>query len=430
MISQYFFYICTTHKNTEKIMKPFLTLVTFLFFTCNVVWGAVRTTETIMIGDTTRTFLRYVPDNYNSSNPVKLLVLLHGFNGTMSYFEENGYNPGNMADEQNAIIVSLQALDEKDATVASFITTLHNAGFIPFGTNGAWGAGVSSPVNNTIITDPQQWFLVTQLYSTIASEGKAVLNKKVDDVNFINQVISKIKTNYTVDNSKVYMFGFSMGGAMAYKYAFSANPQIMAMAIESGFIGNEVNTSGNFPISTYHFHSTDDEIVKFNGTLFNDSIQNIINLLAAKNNHDAPTETAISNSTEEDNMTVTTYDYTKSGEPRLLFYKITGAEHDLAGIKDINIGTEMWRFFNGEPLSNGIDETFESQLTFYPNPAKENIVVSATGDYAIYNLNGELLLSGKIEKGNDISVKKLSKGNYIIIVNSDSENLQSILTIQ
>lgn len=221
-----------------------------------------------------------------------------------------------------------------------------------------------------------------------------------------------------------------MGGAMAYKYAFSSNPQITAMAIESGFIGNEVNTSGNFPISTCHFHSTDDEIVKFNGTLFNDSIQNIIDMLAAKNNHDAPAEKAISNSAEEDNMTVTTYDYTKSGEPRLLFYKITGAEHNLAGIKDINMGTEMWRFFNGEPISNGIDETFESQLTFYPNPAKENIVVSATGDYAIYNLNGELLLFGKIEKGNDISVKKLSKGNYIIIVNSDSENLQSILTIQ
>ena len=89
----------------------------------------------------------------------------------------------------------------------------------------------------------------------------------------------------------------------------------------------------------------------------------------------------------------------------LLFYKITGAEHNLAGIKDINIGTEMWRFFNGEPISNGIDETFESQLTFYPNPAKENIVVSATGDYAIYNLNGELLLFGKIEKGKEINIK-------------------------
>ena len=133
-----------------------------------------------MIGDTTRTFLRYVPDNYNSSNPVKLLVLLHGFNGTMSYFEENGYNPGNMADEQNAIIVSLQALDEKDATVASFITTLHNAGFIPFGTNGSLGCRSQFSGKQYISSSqtPQQWFLVTQLYSTIASEGKAVLNKK------------------------------------------------------------------------------------------------------------------------------------------------------------------------------------------------------------------------------------------------------------
>ena len=56
------------------------------------------------------------------------------------------------------------------------------------------------------------------------------------------------------------MFGFSMGGAMAYKYAFSSNPQITAMAIESGFIGNEVKYIRNFPISTCHFHSIDDEI--------------------------------------------------------------------------------------------------------------------------------------------------------------------------
>ena len=397
-------------------MKKITSLCIALLVASITALAATKTTETIMIGDTTRTFLRYVPDNYNSSNPVKLLVLLHGLNGTMGYFEENGYNPGNMADEQNAIIVSLQALDEQDPTVANFITTLHNAGFIPFGANGAWGAGVSSPVNNTIITDPTQWFLVRQLYPTIASEGKAVLNKKVDDVNFINQVISKIKTNYTVDNSKVYMFGFSMGGAMAYKYAFSSNPQITAMAIGSGFIGNEVNTSGDFPISTCHFHSTNDEVVVYNGTTFNTPIQGLVTLLSGKNHTTSAEEIAIPNAEEEDNMTVTAYDYQTASKPRFLFYKIEGANHMLAGLKDIEVFTEAWKFFNNEPILSSINNTYTAQANISPNPTSDYIYLSVNGNYTLYTLQGNIILSGKAYENQAIAVGHLPKGLYLIAI--------------
>lgn len=400
-------------------MKKITSLCIALLVASITALAATKTTETIMIGDTTRTFLRYVPDNYNSSNPAKLLVLLHGLNGTMGYFEENGYNPGNMADEQNAIVVSLQALDEQDPTVADFITTLHNNGFIPFGANGVWGAGVSSPVNNTIITDPTQWFFVTQLYPAITSAGKAVLNKKVDDVNFINQVISKIKTNYTVDNSKVYMFGFSMGGAMAYKYAFSSNPQITAMAIGSGFIGNEVNTSGDFPISTCHFHSTNDEVVEYNGTIFNTPIQDLVTLLSGKNHTTTAEEIAIPNATEEDNMTVTAYDYQTVSKPRFLFYKIEGANHMLTGLKDIAIFTEAVKFFNNEPILTSITDTYVAQVNVSPNPTSDYIYVSVSGNYTLYTLQGNIILAGSAHENEAIAVGHLPKGLYLLSIENN-----------
>ena len=67
-----------------------------------------------------------------------------------------------------------------------------------------------------------------------------------------------------------------------------------------------------------------------------------------------------------------------------------------------------WRFFVGEPLSNGIDENIQNQLTFYPNSHGKILWFSPYRDYGIYNLNGELLLSEN-RKENDILVKNYQK---------------------
>ena len=62
---------------------------------------------------------------------------------------------------------------------------------------------------------------------------------------------------------------------------FSANPANSAMAIIMVLRGAE-GTSGDFPVATCHFHSTNDEVVVYNGTTFNTPIQDLVTLLSGK----------------------------------------------------------------------------------------------------------------------------------------------------
>lgn len=397
-------------------MKKITTLCIALLVASITALAATKTTETFELAGKTRTYLQYIPSSYNAETPSKVLILLHGLNGNMNFFENQGYNLATMADVTNTIILSLQALDEQDAEVTSLITLLGSYQATSFSNTGVWGAGVSVPVSS-FPTEAQ--FLISMAYPSIAAAGKVILNQHIDDVAYINEVIDKTKNAYNVNNEKVFMLGASMGGAMAYKYAFSANPQITAMAIISGFKGAEVSTSGDFPVATCHFHSTSDEVVVYNGTAFNTPIQDLVTLLSGKNHTTSAEEIAIPNATEEDNMTVTAYDYQTASKPRFLFYKIEGANHMLTGLKDIAIFTEALKFFNNEPILTSITDTYVAQVNVSPNPTSDYIYVSVSGNYTLYTLQGNIILAGSAHENEAIAVGHLPKGLYLLSIENN-----------
>lgn len=378
--------------------------------------AATKTTETFELAGKTRTYLQYIPSSYNAETPSKVLLLLHGLNGNMNFFENQGYDLATMADLTNTIILSLQALDEQDAEVTNLITLLGSSQAPSFTTTGVWGAGVSVPVSSF---PAEAQALIPIFYHSIAAAGKVILNQHIDDVAYINEVINKTKNTYIVNNEKVFMLGASMGGAMAYKYAFSANPQITAMAIISGFKGAEVSTSGDFPVATCHFHSTNDEVVVYNGTTFNTPIQELVTLLSGKNHTTTAEVIAIPNAEEEDNMTVTAYDYQTASKPRFLFYKIEGANHMLTGLKDIAIFTEASKFFNNEPVLTAVNETFVAQVNVSPNPTSDYIYVSVSGNYTLYTLQGNIILAGSAHENEAIAVGHLPKGLYLLSIENN-----------
>lgn len=397
-------------------MKKITTLCIALLVASITALAATKTTETFELAGKTRTYLQYIPSSYNAETPSKVLILLHGLNGNMNFFENQGYNLETMADATNTIILSLQALDEQDATVNSFITVIGSYQATSFTTTGVWGAGVSVPVSS-FPTEYQPFISIA--YPSIAAAGKVILNQHIDDVAYINEVINKTKNTYTVNNEKVFMLGASMGGAMAYKYAFSANPQITAMAIISGFKGAEVSTSGDFPVATCHFHSTNDEVVVYNGTAFNTPIQDLVTLLSGKNHTTTAEVIAIPNAEEEDNMTVTAYDYQTASKPRFLFYKIEGANHMLTGLKDITIFTEALKFFNNEPILTSITDTYVAQVNVSPNPTSDYIYVSVSGNYTLYTLQGNIILAGSAHENEAIAVGHLPKGLYLLSIENN-----------
>jgi poly(3-hydroxybutyrate) depolymerase len=397
-------------------MKKITTLCMAVLLATITALAATKTTETFQLAGKTRSYLQYIPSSYNAETPSKVLVLLHGLNGNMNFFENQGYYLATMADATNTIILSLQALDEQDAEVTYLINTLASFQATTFTTTGVWGAGVSIPVSS-FPSEAQP--LISMFTPTIAAAGKAQLNKDVDDVAYINEVITKTKNAHNVNNEKVFMLGVSMGGAMAYKYAFSTNPQIAAMAIINGFKGAEVSTAGNFPVATCHFHSTNDEVVQYNGTAFNTPIQDLVTLLSGKNHTTSAEVIAIPNATEEDNMTVTANDYQTVSKPRFLFYKIEGANHMLAGLKDIEIFTEAWKFFNNEPILTAINDTYIAQVTVAPNPTSDYIYLSVSGNYTIYSLQGNAILAGNALENEAIAVGHLPKGLYVISIENN-----------
>ena len=397
-------------------MKKITTLCIALLVASITALAATKTTETFELAGKTRTYLQYIPSSYNAETPSKVLILLHGLNGNMNFFENQGYDLATMADLTNTIILSLQALDEQDAEVTNLITLLGSSQATSFTNTGVWGAGVSVPVSS-FPTEYQP--LISVMYPAIAAAGKVILNQHIDDVAYINEVINKTKNTYTVNNEKVFMLGASMGGAMAYKYAFSANPQITAMAIISGFKGAEVSTSGDFPVATCHFHSTNDEVVVYNGTTFNTPIQDLVTLLSGKNHTTSAEVIAIPNAEEEDNMTVTAYDYQTASKPRFLFYKIEGANHMLTGLKDITIFTEALKFFNNEPILTSITDTYVAQVNVSPNPTSDYIYVSVSGNYTLYTLQGNIILAGSAHENEAIAVGHLPKGLYLLSIENN-----------
>ena len=84
-------------------------------------------------------------------------------------------------------------------------------------------------------------------------------------------------------------------------------------------------------------------------------------------------------------------------------------------------------FENNETFFSGVLENEKTGLRLWPNPAKNTIRLELPAkvkqaEYAIYNMQGQQLLSGKVYATNEIEtdVSALQKGLYIYRVNTGS----------
>jgi hypothetical protein len=96
-----------------------------------------------------------------------------------------------------------------------------------------------------------------------------------DDVGFLNSLLDKLLEDYPVDPHRIYIYGYSMGAAMAHRMA-CANPERFAGIVAgAGFILGDAESCTPFdPISVLQFHSVSDETVLFNGGNFGPIVGN------------------------------------------------------------------------------------------------------------------------------------------------------------
>jgi polyhydroxybutyrate depolymerase len=94
----------------------------------------------------------------------------------------------------------------------------------------------------------------------------APTNTKTDDVGFIGALIDTAIAQFGADPERVYVFGVSHGGAMAYRAAIELAPLIAAMGAQSApMAAQNACPAPSRPLSVFIEHGTADEIVPYAG---------------------------------------------------------------------------------------------------------------------------------------------------------------------
>jgi len=84
----------------------------------------------------------------------------------------------------------------------------------------------------------------------------SMVDRQVDDVGFLQAVLSDIRARTAIDPGRVYMTGHSNGAMMTYRFAVEAADSATAIVAVGG--AADVATVPSEPIPLLHIHSIDD----------------------------------------------------------------------------------------------------------------------------------------------------------------------------
>jgi polyhydroxybutyrate depolymerase len=94
----------------------------------------------------------------------------------------------------------------------------------------------------------------------------APTNTTVDDVGLIAALIDTAVSRFDADPERIYVFGVSHGGAMAYRAGIELAPRLAAIGVQSGLMAAKTACPApSHPLSVFIEHGTADEIVPYAG---------------------------------------------------------------------------------------------------------------------------------------------------------------------
>lgn len=171
------------------------------------------------VGGVSRTYLVRTPESMDPGSPLPVLVMLHGAGGDGSRAE---------------IATGFTA----DADLDDFIVVY------PYGTQAAdipgelsWNAGACCGV-------PQR--------------------EQRDDVGFISAMLDEVIAQHPVDESRIYLAGFSNGGMLTYRLSCELGERFAAVAVVAGALNLSV-CNAPVPMDVLIIHGTADQTVPYDG---------------------------------------------------------------------------------------------------------------------------------------------------------------------
>jgi len=340
--------------------------------------------QTIYYDGNNREYELYIPENYNDSNVVPLLFNFHGGNGTMSdqiYLSDMR----SLADENNFIIVYPQA-----------------------------------------IADPTDDGSLNWIFKGDSDH---------DDIYFIESIIDELSSQYSIDLSRVYACGYSLGGEFVYELLCRLNNKIAAGVVVARTMGQYQyeNCNPEHPTAIMSILGTEDYESNYDGVVYNGvtyyiSADDTHQYWTNYNNTDVnPSEIELPNNNSSDGSTVTKRIW-GNGEAcvSVVELRINGGEHDWPGSTgnmDINSNNEIWDFVSQYSLDGLIEECSlsvnidnKSEFKIYPNPVENYIQIinqSENRNLIISDLNGGVVFESTLINGENIfDISKLSPAIY------------------
>lgn len=348
--------------------------------------------KTISWGGETREYLLYVPTNVSANAPV--LFCLHGLGDEMANFA-NGFDFTAIANQHGWILVTPQALP------------FSLGGMMEVGT--AWNAGITVEVPML---------------------GTTAINGDVDDKGFLLAILDNLISTQSIDQSRVFCCGFSMGGFMSNRMAIESN-RIRAIASINGTIAHPLaSQTPTAKVSAMHIHGDADETVSFNDGSFTISLMGMdielqlglgaeatVDFWRTKNQCNTTPEEYNYPDAVADGLTFKRYLYTGgANNTKTAFIKVTGGEHYvyLQPANDIDYRTEIYNFFAELPAA--IPQTSKQSLAVYPNPAYDKLFIEGSEDILhiyMYDMQGRQL-TPQINANGAIDIAGLRQGVYML----------------
>ncbi|MEN8880727.1 MAG: PHB depolymerase family esterase [Polaribacter sp.] len=171
--------------------------------------------QTLVHDNINREYVLYIPNSYDGTSAVPLLVNFHGFGGSASEFMS---------------YADMRSIAETDTFILAY----------PQGScldgSSHWNACPTGGDNKS----------------------------DADDFGFVESMINEISSQYNIDMERIYAAGYSNGGMMAYGLANYKSDLIAAVASVSGVMLDCTGPTSH-PMPVVHLHGTSDGVLPYNG---------------------------------------------------------------------------------------------------------------------------------------------------------------------
>ncbi len=231
--------------------------------------------QTLVHDGMNREYILYVPNSYDGTSSIPLLLNFHGFGGSASQYMQEA---------------DMRSLAEADTFILVY----------PQG---------------SCLDGSSHW-------NPCPTGGD---NKSTaDDVGFVEAMISEISSQYNLDMERIYAAGYSNGGMMAYGLANYKSDLIAAVASVSGTMLNCTGPTSH-PMPVVHLHGTSDGVVSYNGSNDWNSVQSTLDYWINFNN---TVSTPIVNIDNTGAMAIEHYVYDQGDNSvSVEHYKYIGGDH-------------------------------------------------------------------------------------------------------